>query len=249
MLRKIGCTEQDLACGPHPPLSTMVAEQVLRAGKPLTPRWSNCSGKHTGMLALALHHGWPTREYARAGHPVQRRILACVSQWTGREPAELSLAVDGCTAVCFGLPLQAMATAYAQLGVSPDPSAVAVRDAMMGHPLLIAGLGRLCTDLMEAFPGRVLAKLGADGIYCAAVPEARLGVALKVEDGDMRTSSVALLAILAELSRHGRAGPEFATLTGPVARHAEVPIVNTRGEQTGELRPAGRLRFHEQGRS
>jgi len=243
MLAKIGCTEEDLACGPHPPLSPQVAEAVLRAGTTLTPRWSNCSGKHTGMLGLARHHGWPTAGYARAGHPVQRRILESVLQWTGLGQSEVALGVDGCTTVCFAVPLQAMAAAYARLAVSADPAAVAVRSAMLDHPELIAGTGRLCTDLMAGFPGRVLAKLGADGVYCAAVPEAGLGVALKIEDGDSRSAALALLAILAQLSGQGCAGPDFTSLPASVARHAEQPLVNTRGEQTGRLRSAGRLRF------
>jgi L-asparaginase II len=96
---------------------------------------------------------------------------------------------------------------------------------------------------MAAFPGRVVAKLGADGVYCAALPEAGFGVALKIEDGDSRSSALALLAILAELSETGRAGPDFTALPASVARHAEQPLLNTRGEQTGRLRPAGRLRF------
>ena len=82
-LARIGASESDLACGPHTPLGAEVAEAAARSGVPITPRWSNCSGKHAGMLALALHHGWPTKGYERLGHPVQERIVAEVARWTG----------------------------------------------------------------------------------------------------------------------------------------------------------------------
>src|SRR6266508_1702169 len=86
-LQKIGCAERDLMCGPHRPLSEAVAKDYERRGVRLTAVYSNCSGKHAGMLALAKQHGWPTEFYARLEHPVQQRCLAEVSSWTGM-PAE-----------------------------------------------------------------------------------------------------------------------------------------------------------------
>ena len=80
MLAAIGCTEADLACGPHPPLGPRVAKRGGARGVHLTPRWSNCSGKHAGMLALARHRNWPTQGYEVAGHPVQDRLLTAISR-------------------------------------------------------------------------------------------------------------------------------------------------------------------------
>jgi len=243
MLRKIGCTEQDMACGPHPPLGSEVTEAIHRVASAMTPRWSNCSGKHAAMLALARHHGWPTTGYEREDHPVQVRCLDEIARWAGMPRETIRLAVDGCTAVCFGLPLQAMATAYARLGASDDPAARRIRDAMMQHPVLVAGTGRLCTDLMAAYPGQVLTKVGADGIYSAAWPSAGVGIALKVEDGDMRAARPALLAVLRQLADQGRITLPADDWPVAVARHAELPTLNTRGGVTGVLRAAGRLRF------
>ena len=113
-LAKIGATEDELACGPHPPLGAAVAEMVVRTGHAMTPRWSNCSGKHAAMLALARHRGWAVRGYERAGHPVQERMIAEVARWTDVPPGEMRFGVDGCTALCFGLPLTGMALGYAR---------------------------------------------------------------------------------------------------------------------------------------
>src|SRR5712691_4003834 len=116
LLGKIGCSERDLLCGPHPPLSDRVAQDYQTRGLRLTAVYSNCSGKHAGMLALARHHGWPTEFYTRLEHPVQQRCLAEVSRWTEVGVGDIRTAVDGCGVVCYGLPLRNMALAYARLG-------------------------------------------------------------------------------------------------------------------------------------
>jgi L-asparaginase II len=241
MLAAIGCTEADLACGPHPPLSTAVHEHALRSGLDVTPAWSNCSGKHSGMLALARHHGWPIAGYERAGHRAQDRILHEVARWSGVPRESIILGVDGCTTVCFAMPLRAMALAYARFGTSEEPAAIRVRNAMQQHPELVGGTGRLCTDLIRETEGRVIAKIGADGVYSAAWPELGLGLTLKVADGDMRSAQVALLGVLARLATESGAALPLAAL----ARYVEPVILNTRKERTGSLLAAGDLRFHD----
>ena len=241
MLAAIACTEADLACGPHPPLGPRVAREIAAQGIHPTPRWSNCSGKHSGMLALARHHGWPTMGYEVAGHPVQDRIMVALTRWTGLAAAEIVLGVDGCTVVCHGLPVTAMARAYANLGAGSTPALARVRDAMLEHPGLIAGEGRVCTELMEAMPGQVIAKVGAEGIHCASLPAAGIGIALKVEDGDMRASGPALLAIIRALAPRLPGSARFPD--GALASTVAHPIRNTRGARVGEIRAAGTLRF------
>ncbi|MDH4131899.1 MAG: asparaginase [Gemmatimonadota bacterium] len=243
MLRKIGLPESALACGIHPPISPAVAEQVVRQGTVMTPRWSNCSGKHAGMLATAAHQGWPLAGYNEFSHPLQQQILAEITRWSDCPADRMAFAVDGCAAVCFGLPLRAMALAYARLGVSAEPAATRLRQAMAGHPELVAGQGRLCTDLGVATAGAAVAKVGADGIYCAALTAAGLGLALKVEDGDMLSSGPALLFVLAALAGRHSLGFDPGALPAAVTRHAAIPIVNTRGTRTGSLQAVGRPRF------
>lgn len=240
MLERIGLPEAALACGPHEPLDAGVAREVIRKGTTLTPRWSNCSGKHAGMLALAQHHGWPISGYQKRGHPLQERIERTVAHWTGVAPSDMLFAVDGCTVVCFGLPLTGMALAYARFGSRSEPAALRLRQAMMAHPHLVAGTGRFCTELMSAMPGEIIAKVGAEGVYSAALPAHRIGIALKVEDGDNRAAPVALYAVLCQLLP--RLGMDTAPLAA-LAHRGTVPTLNTRGEETGAMRSAGSLRF------
>src|SRR5258705_9019395 len=114
-LQRIGCSERDLMCGPHRPLSDAVAKDYETRGLRLTAIYSNCSGKHTAMLALAKHHGWPTEFYARTEHPVQQRCLKSVSDYTDVPGAEIGVAVDGCGGARVALPVRQMALAYTRL--------------------------------------------------------------------------------------------------------------------------------------
>ena len=242
MLRAAGVDEADLACGPHPPLSPAVAERVVREGVQLSARWSNCSGKHAGMLALARHRGWPLAGYARTGHPLQERVLDAVLRWTGLARAQVGLGVDGCTAAVFRLPLAAMARAYARFGASDASAPARLRAAVTAHPLLLAGTGRPCTELLRATEGRVIAKVGAEGVYCAMVPGAGLGVALKVESGDGRCAPIALLHVLEALVARGLVARPYAP--GTLAAHERLTLTNTRAEPVGELKAEGDLRLH-----
>lgn len=241
MLGLVGCQETDLACGPHVPLSAEVAALAARGEATPTPAWSNCSGKHSAMLGTVRHHAWALAGYERSGHPLQQRILATVARWADLPEDAIGLGVDGCTTVCFALPLRNMATAYARLATSDDAAASRVRAAMLAHPWLVAGTGRACTDIMQQVPGRLLAKIGADGVYSAALVRSGIGIALKVEDGDLRVTPAALLGVLAEVTRRWEPDLEGALAAPCLAGHAQPEVVNTRGERVGEVRVAGRL--------
>src|SRR5919197_5693037 len=133
LLGKIGCSERDLLCGPHPPLSEQVARDYATRGVRLTAVYSNCSGKHAGMLALSRHHGWPTEFYTRHEHPVQQRCLREVSRWTDVPVIDIRTATDGCGVVCFGVPLRNMALAYARLAIADFGLRIA--DSKGGGPI------------------------------------------------------------------------------------------------------------------
>ena len=222
-LQRIGCTERDLMCGPHRPLSDAVAKDYETRGVRLTAVYSNCSGKHTGMLALAKQHGWPTEFYARAEHPVQQRCLKSVAVYTDVPAGEIGVAVDGCGVACFALPLRNMALAYTRLD---GP----ILEAMTLHPELIAGPARPCTEMMRGHPGRVVTKVGAEGVYSALLVREGLGVTVKVVDGHSLASALAIAAVLGELGLR----PQSASLL-------RKPITNSRGETVGEMRVNGGL--------
>jgi L-asparaginase II len=236
-LARIGLGEQDLACGTHPVRYEPVAEEMIRHGEKPSRIHNNCSGKHTGFLAVARHWDIATAGYERHDHPVQQAVekatceLAAITQ-------ELPWGVDGCAAPNFALPLANFARALAQFA-NPENLAPKrrraverIRAAMIAHPELVAGTGRICTTLMRAGAGRVAVKTGAEGVFAAIAPEAGLGIALKIDDGGGRAAETAIAFLLDRLG-----------LVGGDAMHDLIyaPIRNTRDVVTGERRPAPAL--------
>lgn len=238
ILAKVGLDAEALACGPHLPFHEGTVRELQEAGLEPVRLHNNCSGKHAGMLALARARGWETQGYNRPEHPVQWRMLDEIARWARLPPEGIALGNDGCGVVCFALPLRHMALAFAGVAGAVrrgerGPSRVV--GAMLAHPEMVAGEGRLCTELMRRAEGRVFAKIGAEGVYCVGVPGAELGIALKVEDGAARAVAPAVLAVLREL--------DLISEDDLGAMHALVypDVVNTRGEVVGQLRPSIRL--------
>jgi len=239
ILEKIGLTAEALACGPHAPFDREARRGLEEQGLEPVRLHNNCSGKHAGMMAVARARGWDPDGYHRVEHPVQARLLAEVARWTQLPAEAIGLGVDGCGVVCYALPLRNMALAYASLAAAArrgERGPATVVEAMAAHPEMVAGEGRICTALGRITEGRVFAKLGAEGVYCVGVPGAELGIALKVEDGSTRAVAPAVAGVLRELDLISE--DDFGALHGFVFHE----LSNTRGDVTGEVRPAIRLR-------
>ena len=235
MLARVGLEEGDLACGPHEPLSPRGLRLLRDSGARPSRLHNNCSGKHAAMLARAAITGWETTGYEREGHPVQAAILDTVAQWSDVPSARVEQAVDGCGVVVFGLPLEAMARSYARLAAAAergDEVPERIVHAMTTRPFLIGGTERFDSILMEETNGRVLAKVGAEGVHTVAVLDQQVGFAIKVEDGSSRAQHPAVLRLLQHLGAlPDPLPPRLADLLVRAVR-------NTRGETVGEVRPA-----------
>ncbi|MBI2236236.1 MAG: asparaginase [Magnetospirillum sp.] len=232
-LERLGLGPDALECGAHPPSDPAAALALVRAGEAPSPLHNNCSGKHTGFLTLACHLGVDRRGYIGRDHPVQQRVARTLFEMTGEETAPW--ATDGCGIPTFALPLHALAMAMARLadpaGLAPArrQAAGAIVAAMIAHPILVAGSGRLCTEVMQAAP-RIAVKAGAEGVFAAILPELGWGVALKIDDGAARAAEVAVLALLDRLGALG--GVALQRLAGRM----RPPVVNVAGKVVGELR-------------
>lgn len=232
MLNEIGLEEGDLACGPHDPLTSRGARLLRESGARPTRLHNNCSGKHAFMLANAHIGELSLAGYERRGHPVQEAAAEGIARWSGLPRKVLNEATDGCGVVVFGMPLRNMALAYARLaGAFTRDEEVPSRivDAIRDRPFLFAGTDRFDTVLLEASGGRVLAKIGAEGVHSAAVLDAGIGVAVKVEDGSPRAQYPALL----------RALQYAGALSDPLPPRLQEmlcrPVRNSRGEVVGKV--------------
>ena len=164
----------------------------------------NCSGKHAAFLVAQKHLQLPLQNYLLPQAPLQKMVLKAVSDLAqmSLENLETSVEADGCGAPIFKMPLHNVARLYAELGAQKHPIYAAylqtLFQAMNSHPELIRGEGDFNTDLIRAFSGRLVAKLGYEGVYGVALANG-VGLAVKVLDGNARALAPAIMHILSGL--------------------------------------------------
>lgn len=240
LLQRVGLPVDALQCGLHPPVHAATRLALERRGEAPTPLHHNCSGKHCGMLCACVHRGWDLRTYLRPDHPVQRAVLALLSDVTGLPDADISLAIDGCGVPTFALPLRSFAAAFARLGRLAEneehgEAAGRVRAAMVEHPRMVAGEGRFDTELMAVTHGRLVAKAGAEACEGVGIVGEGWGLAVKIEDGNSRAVPVAVMEALRQLGALSEV--DFDAL----AHHGRPALTNYRDEVVGEARPVFQL--------
>lgn len=240
ILERAGLDAGALECGAHWPGGQEAMVALARAGSAPTPVHNNCSGKHAGFLCACRHAGFDHRGYVEADHPVQIMVREALEDVTGAAHESGECAVDGCSIPTCAVPLAALARGFARMasgvGLQPERARAARRifRACTGEPFLVGGSGRHDTGIMEAGRGRVFVKTGAEGVFCGALPESGLGIALKCDDGAGRAAEIAIAAVLARLLSGDALGEEI----GAFARRE---LTNWRGLGVGELRPTSAL--------
>lgn len=232
-LAGLGLGDDDLRCGWHMPRDEDEAKRLTCTDCAREQVYNNCSGKHVGFLTLTQHLG-AGPDYVAVDHPVQQAVKAAWEEVTGE--ATQGHGIDGCSAPNFAGTLHGMARAMAFFAAASEDgdarsrAAVALRQAMVAWPELVAGEGRACTELMRAMNGRVALKTGAEAFFVAIIPERKLGVALKIIDGGTRGAESAIASILVRL---GVLDPEH-----PAARQFRDPVLpNCRDYEAARIRP------------
>ena len=237
-LDSLGLAEPDLRCGPQMPNDDDARYALRQTGEKPSQLHNNCSGKHAGMLTLSKHlNGGP--DYIDPGHRVQTTIRQALCEIAGEDLTEH--AIDGCSAPNFVMTMKGFATALARFAVPGDAftgvrarAAARLRGAMIAHPALVAGEGRACTALIRACSGRAAVKTGAEGVFAGILPEAGLGIAIKIDDGFSRGSHAVIAALL---GRFGALDPSHPVY----AMYADAPLVNRREIDCGRIRAADTL--------
>jgi L-asparaginase II len=237
MLEKIGIDESYLKCGAHLPFNESVAEQMIRQGRKPTAIHNNCSGKHAMMLAFAKYLNTNLENYIDQNHQVQLSILEMISKFTETPVSLIPTGIDGCSAPNFALSIEAMAKAVAKIVCPPEDfdsslkeACKTVINAMIKYPELVGGTERLDTILMKASAGKIISKIGAEGVWiCGILPFSRwekgLGIALKIEDGDdKRARPVVAIEILRRLG---------IIQQNDLREYSPMPIKNRKGEIVG----------------
>ncbi|MGZ3662111.1 MAG: asparaginase, partial [Bdellovibrionota bacterium] len=163
------------------------------------------SGKHSGLLTFCQACEWETAGYTNYDHPVQKAIRETMAEFFGNDMERAHWGIDGCGIPTYSLSLEVMAKGMGRLA---DPRELntqlrgavgTLNAAIAAKPHFLGGTNSFCTKVVTETEGRVFAKLGAEGVYGAWIPQAGIGLALKCEDGTARAAEVAMAAVLREL--------------------------------------------------
>ena len=242
ILDKIGLLESALQCGSHWPLDLATTQGMLRRGEEISEVHCNCSGKHSGMLALCRYYGWDVADYTSLQHPLQQMLLAKVAEMTTLSVADIAIGTDGCGVPVHGMSVYHMALAFARLANPVDlpaatgKAAARIIKAMTSEPFMVAGTNRFCSELMRVGRGQLFSKGGAEGVYCVGVPSQGLGIAMKTEDGhDHRGPAPVITDALRQLGLLSvEQVDELKGLANPILR-------NHRADVVGEVKSVLRL--------
>ncbi len=251
MLAKAGVDGQALECGVHWPYFDGATKALAAAAEQPSALHNNCSGKHAGFVCLGclLAEEVPGADrcvflagYVKPDHPVMQEVSAALQSTTGWNLANTARGVDGCSIPTYAIPLRHLAHAFAKVATGvglTQPQARAaqrLRQAVATAPFMVAGTGRFDTRVMQQLGERLFCKVGAEGMYCAALPELGLGVALKMDDGNTARGCEVVMAALIErlLPLQGEDAALLASLS-------DLKLRNWNGIEVGALRAAPEL--------
>lgn len=247
ILHKTGLDQRHLLCGTVTSLKSSYALQLAREGVELNPLFSDCSGKHAGMLAVCRYKGYPLDNYTSPEHPLQQEITQLIADLCRYPENDIALGIDGCSVPVHALPLLNMARGYArlttpeQLPGDQQEAASHITEAMNRHPGMVAGTGGFCSDLMRNTHGKLIGKIGAEGVYCIGIRNNNTGMAVKLEDGNMNRLPPVVIEVLKQLNVLTQ--KELDALN---AYHV-IDNLNDVGQKVGSIRPAFRLKRMQQG--
>jgi L-asparaginase II len=245
ILDKIGLDQSALLCGTHRPFSKKSANYLCESGDKPTELYNNCSGKHAGLLTLCQFNNWSIDDYYKLEHPLQSLILDKISEITGYSREKIYTGEDGCGVVVFGLPLKNMAYAFARLA-NPQSLPLKYREAaeritssMEKYPKFVGGSERFNTKLLYVVDRTMVAKSGAQGVFCIGVHEKDIGIAVKVADGSSRGVKPATMETLKQM--------DLVTdrVLDKLKEYHYPPVENHRGHKVGKIVPDFKLRHRK----
>jgi len=235
--KKLEVEESDITCGIREPYGLNEKFELYGTGKKPAQWHNNCSGKHLGNIAACKAMGWSIENYSDFDHPVQQDILETISEFSGYPKEKIYIGVDGCGVPVFGVPLKNMALAYARIfdtgflnGEYKDEQEL-LYDAVKKHPDMIAGDGRIDTELIRATSGDHFGKMGSDGVFCVHVHSKGLGISIKIQDGGVRAVDPVVIETLKQL------GTLSDEVLGKLRKFHYPPVKTWGGETVGVIHP------------
>tara|TARA_Y100001933_G_scaffold164555_1_gene162822 strand:+ start:562 stop:1587 length:1026 start_codon:yes stop_codon:yes gene_type:complete len=235
-LQKIKLDSKDLLCGSHLPYDKTELKKLKNNKEEPSQLHNNCSGKHLGFLTIAKSISKKSdykKDYIDVDHTVQKIVKKTFEDITGFQNPDYAL--DGCSAPNFACSIQSLAKGMAvfanpeNLQENRIMSIAKLRNAVLSHPELIAGSDRLCTKIMKKSNGRLIVKIGAEGVYTAMLLDKGLGMALKICDGSKIAAECLIITLLVMLGYFKKDDEDFLN-------YLYKPIYNCSEKKTGIIR-------------
>lgn len=222
-LGRLGFNVGHLECGSQRPGYEPASLALAVADEQPDATHNNCSGKHTGFLAVCLHNGIDPAGYIRPDHPLQfEYVTPAIAEFCSFALGRDEPGIDGCGIPVWEMPLEALARGWSRL--PSDPAGLRLIEAMRAHPWLVAGTNRSDTTMMSSAHRPIATKVGAEGVHCAVALDEGVAVAVKARDGASRAAEAAMWAMLDRL--------------GLAEAHPKT-ILNRAGTVVGEIRVVG----------
>lgn len=187
------------------PLWDSYATQYKLEGKSPSRLYHNCIGKHLGLILMQREMGGDPADYRKAESLVQQEILRYLSIFTDVPREEIKVGWDGCGVPVFGVPMPNMALSYLRLAApdlinDPVLAAAAARNGgvIARYPENLMDAGALCGVLCR--DSNIIGKTGADGVYTLGLKKERIGVAVKVYDGNSAHMPLIISEILRQMN-------------------------------------------------
>ncbi len=205
ILKKAGLDESYLQCGAHYPYKNDITEKMKKNGEEPLQIHNNCSGKHSGMLAAVKYMNEDLDTYCQTEHPHQKRIVKMISEICNYPEDKIIIGLDGCGVPVHAMPLKDFAYGMARmsrpetLGEKLAPSAEKIMKSCLANPVNMSGSDRIDYKIMSKYPGKIVAKVGSNGYFTAAIPEMGIGIAVKVDDGKNQSDTIVLLETLRQI--------------------------------------------------
>jgi L-asparaginase II len=230
ILDRIGLDEKYLQCGVHDPIDIDTRNYLIKNELKASQIHNNCSGKHAGMLAVCVNNGWPLENYLDFDHPLQKEILSIIKYYCNLED-KIEKSMDGCSAPIYGMPLYKMGVGFLRLFLSKEANLI--KKAYLEAPLLIGGKERLDSSIILASNGRLIAKVGAEGLCVVVNPEEEKALVVKILDSNITARSIVVIESLKQLgwlTSEELSGQEISKLY-------DLQVSNFRNFIVGEIEP------------
>ncbi|MGN8646025.1 asparaginase [Gracilibacillus sp. HCP3S3_G5_1] len=233
---KLGVEEKQLVCNKSYPLNTAPKEKFLASHKPRRKLLHNCAGKHLGFLAYARERGFAMDGYHQMSHPLQQEVLDYVSMLSETPRDQIITGLDGCGVPVHAVPLRNMALSYLKFADTSLINSESLREpvdqitqVMNDYPNIVASHQFICSALLE--DRNIIAKGGAQGVYCLALKKEKISIAIKVLSGTEHLWPLLVAKILEKLPYHNKEtidrlyaikDSKITNDSGEIAGHTEI---------------------------